>query len=71
MRHGRPTTASRVLFVHHKAPVGTALHVAGIRTTMRCAFERCGLGEQFCNTHVLRHTVAVRLQRCGASLKDI
>ncbi|WP_211455433.1 site-specific integrase, partial [Collimonas antrihumi] len=71
LRHGRPATTSRVLFVHHEAPVGAPLHVAGIRAAMRYAFERCGLGEQFCSTHVLRHTVAVRLQRSGASLKDI
>ena len=71
LRHGRPATTSRILFVHHKAPVGTPLHVAGIRGAMRYAFERCGMGDQFCSTHALRHTVAVRLQRSGASIKDI
>lgn len=71
LRHGRPATTSRILFVHHEAPVGTALHVAGVRRAMRYAYVRCGLSEQFCSTHVLRHTVAVRLQRAGASLKDI
>jgi len=71
LRYGRPTTTSRALFVHHEAPVGAALHVAGIRSSMRYAFERCGLDDQFCGTHVLRHTVAIRLQRSGASLKEI
>lgn len=71
LRHGRPVTASRALFVHHEAPIGDSLHVTGIRGAMRRAFERCGLGGQFCNTHVFRHTFAVRLQRCGSSLKEI
>jgi len=71
LRHGRPTTTSRALFVRHRAPVGTPLHVAGIRSAMRYAFKRCGLDKQFCGTHVFRHTVAVRLQHSGASLKEI
>jgi len=71
LRHGRPVTTHRALFVHHEAPVGAPLHVAGIRSAMRYAFERCGLDDQFCSTHALRHTVATRLQRSGASLKDI
>lgn len=27
--------------------------------------------ELFCNTHALRHTTATRLQRSGASIKEI
>ena len=71
LRDGRPVTSSRVLFVVHKAPVGKPLSVSGIRTAMRYAFKRCGLDKQFSNTHVLRHTLALRLQRSGASLKEI
>jgi integrase/recombinase XerD len=71
LRNGRPATSSRALFVVHQAPVGKPLSVGGIRTTMKYAFKRCGLDKQFCNTHVLRHTLALRLQRSGASLKEI
>lgn len=71
LRDARPITNSRALFVHHEAPVGQPLSVAAIRSAMRYAFERCGLGDQFCSTHVLRRTAAIRLQRSGASLKEI
>jgi len=67
----RPKTKSRSLFLRRGSPIEKPLTVAGIRNTMRRAFIRCGLGEQFCNTHVFRHTCAIRLQRSGASLKEI
>jgi site-specific recombinase XerD len=38
---------------------------------MNRAFERCGLRDQFCNTHVLRRTMATRLQYAGISVKEI
>ncbi len=71
LQKGRPTTSSRALFVVHEAPVGKPLSTNGIRATMSYAFKRSGLDKQFCNTHVLRHTLALRLQRSGASLKEI
>jgi site-specific recombinase XerD len=68
---GRPRTSNRALFVRHVAPFDRPLDVDGIRKAMTRAFVRCGLGNQFCNTHVLRHTTAMRLQESGASLKEI
>ena len=71
LRHGRPRTIQRTLFVRHVAPFDKPLAVTGIRAAMNRAFARCGLDDQFCNTHVLRHTTAVRLQRAGVPLKEI
>jgi integrase/recombinase XerD len=71
LRHGRPQTTSRALFARHVAPFDKPLSVAAIRNTMTRAFARCGLNDRFCNTHVLRHTTATRLQKSGASLKEI
>jgi integrase/recombinase XerD len=71
LRQGRPKTSNRALFVRHVAPLDKPLKVAGIRSSMTRAFIRCGLGNQFCGTHVLRHTTAIRLQQSGASLKEI
>ncbi len=71
LRLGRPQTVSRTLFVRHRAPHDKPLSVAAIRGSMNRAFVRCGLRDRFCNTHVLRRTTATRLQRSGASVKEI
>ncbi|MDP1666956.1 MAG: tyrosine-type recombinase/integrase [Methylobacter sp.] len=68
---GRPLASSRILFVRHRAPFDQPLSVPAIRNAMNRAFTRCGLRNQFCNTHVLRSTTATRLQKAGASIKDI
>jgi site-specific recombinase XerD len=67
----RPASKSRSLFLRRRGPIEKPLTVAGVRNTMRRAFARCGLGKEFCNTHVFRHTFAIRLQRSGVSLKGI
>jgi len=71
LRKARPQTSNRALFVRHRAPADKPLSVAAIRNAMNRAFVRCGLRDRFCNTHVLRHTTATRLQRSGASVKEI
>ena len=71
LRQGRPQTANRSLFVRHRAPFDKPLSVPAIRSSMNRAFVRCALRDRFCNTHVLRRTTATRLQRSGASVKEI
>jgi integrase len=71
LRQGRPQTPNRALFVRHRAPFDKPLGVSAIRGSMNRAFVRCGLRDRFCNTHVLRRTMATRLQRSGASVKEI
>lgn len=71
LRNGRPQTENRALFVRHRAPFDKPLGVPAIRNAMNRAFVRCGLRDRFCNTHVLRRTMATRLQRSGSSIKEI
>ena len=71
LRQGRPQTTSRRLFVRHRAPLDRPLSVPAIRNSMTRAFARCGLSDKFCNTHVLRRTMATQLQRAGVSVKEI
>ena len=71
LRDGRPQSVNRALFVRHRAPFDKPLGVPAIRNSMNRAFVRCGLRDRFCNTHVLRRTMATRLQRSGASVKEI
>lgn len=71
LQQARPQTNDRRLFVRHRAPIDKPLGVPAIRNAMTRAFVRCGLRDRFCSTHVLRHTTATRLQRAGASVKEI
>jgi site-specific recombinase XerD len=71
LNQGRPQTTNRALFVRHQAPFDTPLSVPAIRNSMNRAFVRCGLRDRFCNTHALRRTTATRLQRAGATVKEI
>jgi len=68
VRHGRPRSGSRLLFVSVRAPfeglspesVGSAVH----RACGQAGLDRFG-------PHRLRHAVACQLQRDGASLEEI
>ena len=71
LRRGRPDTSNRFLFVRHVAPWDKPITVCAIRNAMNYAYAKCGMDRLFCNTHVLRHTLATRLQRAGASIKEI
>jgi site-specific recombinase XerD len=71
LRNGRPKTCNRRLFVRHVAPFDEPLGRHAAANAMNRAFTRSGLGSQFSGTHVLRRTLATRLQRCGSSLKAI
>ena len=71
VRHGRPPTTSRLIFVHHRAPRGEPLGASGVRSAIRAAYGRAGLGKRRTGTHVLRHTAATRMLRAGVSLKEI
>lgn len=71
LQHGRPTTRNRRLFVRHHAPIDKPLGTGAICSVICSAYSRCGLSDQFAGTHALRHGCAMRLQRSGASLKEI
>jgi site-specific recombinase XerD len=71
LRRGRPATSVREVFVHHRAPIGAPLGATGVRGAMRRAYQRAGFDPRMTGTHVLRRTVATRLLRAGASMKEI
>ena len=71
LRHGRPATTCRHVFVRHSVPAGTAMGPALIRGVIRRAFARVEGCTHLAGTHVLRHTAATRLHRRGASLKEV
>ncbi len=69
LRHGRPASSSRALFVYHRAPLGQAVAVTTVRGAVRRAFQRAEL--PWSGTHVLRHTAARRMLQGGCSIKEI
>lgn len=68
---GHRDCGERALFLRHSPPVGTPATPCILRNAVRYAAVRCGLQERLTGPHVLRHTVATRLVRAGATLKEI
>lgn len=71
LRHGRPQTQSRRVFVQHVTPVGIEIDASSVRAAIRRGFERAGLKVRSKGTHVLRHTAATNMLRAGATLKEV
>lgn len=71
LRHGRPTTCCRHVFVRHQLLQGTPLNTAVIQTAMHRAYVQVPGCEHWVGTHALRHTAATRLYRHGAKLKEV
>jgi site-specific recombinase XerD len=71
LKSGRPKLCTRRLFSRFRAPLDMPLTDGGVRHAMRDALTGCGLAGEFGGTHVLRRTLATKLQRRGVSLKAI
>lgn len=71
LRHDRPDTPDRGLFVRHRPPVGKPVTPCIVRNAVRFAARRCGLQKCVHGPHILRHTVAKRLLERGSTLKQI
>jgi integrase len=56
IRHERPQTSNRALFVRHVAPYNQPIGVDAIRRVVRDAFRRVGIAHG--RTHALRHYAA-------------
>jgi integrase len=71
LRHGRPATPCRHLFVRYTLPAGTPVSPALISCVICRAFTKVEGCEGWKGTHVLRHTAATRMYSRGASLKEV
>lgn len=69
LRHERPKTSDRAVFVRHVAPYDEPIGVDAIRRVVRDAFRRVGIPHG--RTHALRHTLACRLVGEGGSIKEV
>lgn len=69
LKHERPKTRNRAVFVRHVAPRDQPAGPDLVRKTIRQAFARAGL--PYTRSHLLRHTMANRLLAGGSSLKEV
>lgn len=71
LRHGRPLSSSRALFMRHRPPLDAPATPCIVRGAVRYAAARCGLERCFRGPHMLRHTLAQRLVQGGTPFKEI
>lgn len=69
LRHERPKSALRAVFVRRVAPHDQPITAHLVRKTIRQAYQRAGL--PYTRSHLLRHTMARRLLDGGSSLKEV
>jgi site-specific recombinase XerD len=68
LRHGRPPTTSRAVFLRLQVPL-RELSPIGVTSIVYRACERAGVSRV--SAHPLRHTAATQMLRAGASLGEV
>jgi integrase/recombinase XerD len=71
VRHGRPRSTSRRVFLRSKAPVRGFLSQCAIGSIIRHALQRTGIQAPTTGAHQFRHALATQMLRRGASLTEI
>ena len=71
LRHGRPRSASRRVFVRALAPNDGLAGPSAIACVVRDALERAGVNAPTKGAHQFRHALATQMLRRGASLTEI
>jgi integrase/recombinase XerD len=70
LREVRPTCSTRKVFIRLHAP-HRGLRQTSICCVVRRALSRAGLNPDFKGAHLLRHSLATKMLRRGASLGEI
>lgn len=71
LRRDRPSSSARHVFLRAKAPQRGFASANAVSTIVRRAIERASLQPPFKGAHILRHTLATRLLRSGASMAEV
>lgn len=70
LRHGRPHSELREVFLRHQTPV-KKMESRSVQSAMRTAYVRAGLQHLGYGARVMRRTAATRMLRHGVPLKEI
>ena len=71
LRHDRPGSATRRVFLRHRAPLVGFGNSSTISSLVRRALKHAGVESVHTGAHVLRHSLATSLLRQGGSLDEI
>jgi len=71
LRRDRPASASRRVFVRHRAPLTGFANPSTLSSIVRRALKHAGIESAHTGAHVLRHSLATSLLRQGGSLDEI
>jgi site-specific recombinase XerD len=71
LRHGRPPSTSRRVFLRGRAPLCGFASQGGIGSLIRHALQRAGIQAPTTGAHQFRHALATQMLRRGASLTEI
>lgn len=71
LKGGRPTSASRRVFLRSRAPFGAFTVSSAVGQIVRRAIHRAGLRLEHWGSHQLRHALAIDMLRQGLSLTEI
>ena len=71
LRHGRPHTTSRRVFLRARAPIRGFLGQSAVGSLVRHTLERAGVAAPTKGAHQFRHALACQMLRHGASLTEI
>jgi integrase len=73
LRHGRPATAAREIFIRHRAPFVPFVPTNNLTAIVRPLFRRTGLDQRSGGRglYVFRHTLASGLLAAGCPIKSI
>ncbi|MDP2707979.1 MAG: site-specific integrase, partial [Burkholderiales bacterium] len=71
LRHGRPFSTSRRVFLRAKAPIRGFQGASGVGSIVRHSLKRAGINAPTTGAHQFRHGLATEMLRQGASLGEI
>jgi len=71
LRRDRPPSASRRLFLRHRAPLTGFANPSTLSSIVRRALQQAGIESAHMGAHVLRHSLATSMLRNGGSLDEI